>query len=137
MRYSKRTLVISRSQVSQAEGRTALQRDAAEQRKDVGHPAEDAIASLLLMEQSLLSMKRFLATLEHDLQASLGLDKPLRRKAARYRDKADNDEVAQHVVDLLRDKGIVAQHVNAPATPTLAPGTPIHRIDDGSVGRKP
>ena len=43
------------------------------------HPADDAVAMLLIMEQSLLSMRRFLSTLERDLARSLG-EKPRRRK---------------------------------------------------------
>jgi hypothetical protein len=135
MQYTKRSLVVSQSRVSEAVEPVANRREVVEQRPDVRHPAADAIASLLLMEQSLLSMKRFLATLERDLQASLGLDKPLRHKAARYRAKADNDELAQHVMDLLRDQGIVAQHVNAPAA-APEPTPPVHRNGDGPDLRK-
>jgi len=85
MRYTKRTLVVSQSRISDPEARVARGQNV-QPFEDVDHPAVNAIVLLLVMEQSLLSMKRFLSTLEHDLALSLGLDKPLRaKKAARYR----------------------------------------------------
>jgi hypothetical protein len=109
MRYTKRTLVISQSNISEAEQRVARQRQVVEQLEDTRHPSVDAMTFLLVMEQSLLSMRRFLATLERDLELSVGSDKPGRKKAARSRAKAGTDKLAQAVVDVLRDGGIDAE----------------------------
>jgi len=109
MQYTKRTLVVAQSTVSEAEQRVARQRDVVKQQADSRHPSVDATALLLVMEQSLLSMKRFLATLERDLELSMGSGKPSRRKAARRRAEADADNLAQQVVDVLRDEGIDAK----------------------------
>jgi hypothetical protein len=136
MQYTKRTLVVSQSRVSEAAGRIANPREGAAPRQDAGDPAVDAVASLLLMEQSLLSMKRFLATVQHDLEVSLGADKPLRRKAARYRAQAGADELAQRVVNALRDRDIDARHVQRPAASPPEPRPPVHRNDDGPDLRK-
>jgi hypothetical protein len=72
MRYAKRTIVAAQSRVSKAEGRVAKQRKAVEALENASHPADHAIGLPLVMEQSLLSMKRFLSTLERDLEQSLG-----------------------------------------------------------------
>ena len=48
-------------------------------RTQASHSSDDAVARLLIMEQSLLSMRRFLSTLERDLARSLG-EKPRRQK---------------------------------------------------------
>jgi hypothetical protein len=104
MRYTKRTLIISQSTVSEAE-----QREVVERLGDAHDPLVDATALLLVMEQSLLSMKRFLATLERDLELSMGLGKPLRRKASRHQAEGSTTKLAQQVVHALRDGGIDAK----------------------------
>ena len=109
MRYTKRTLVISRSRVSEAEGFVARQRDVVDRLKDARHPADDSIALLLVMEQSLLSMKRFLSTVERVLEQSLGLEKPSRAKVSRNRAKTGAEELAQQVAGALREEGIDAE----------------------------
>ena len=134
MQYTKRTLVVAQSRVSEAEGRATRQRDVVDRLKNVGHPADNAIALLLVMEQSLLSMKRFLATLERDLELSLGVEKPLRRKASRYEAKAHTDELARQVVDALRDRGIEGRIGNPPAS---RPEPPLLPVRDRLEARKP
>ena len=109
MRYTKRTLVVAQSTVSEAEQRVARQRDVVKQQADSRHPSVDATALLLVMEQSLLSMKRFLAILERDLELSMGLGKPSRSKASRRRAEAGTDKLAQQVAGVLRNGGIVAE----------------------------
>jgi hypothetical protein len=52
-----------------------LQRRKVERAVADHHPADEAQARLLIMEQSLLSMKRFLRFLERDLEAELSLHK--------------------------------------------------------------
>jgi antirestriction protein ArdC len=137
MQYTKRTLVVAQSRVSEAEGRAIRQRDVVNRLKDVGHPADDAIALLLVMEQSLLSMKRFLATLQHDLELSLGAEKPSRRKISRYEAKAHADELARQVVDALHHKGIEAR-VSDPSAPAASgSGRPILRTGHRPEGGRP
>jgi hypothetical protein len=113
LKYTKRTVVVSQSRVSEAEQRVARQRQVVDRLQTTRHPAEHAIALLLVMEQSLLSMRRFLSTLERDLEISLGEDKPQRKKISRYREKAVTDQMAQHVVDALRDGGIAGAVASA------------------------
>ena len=113
MRYTKRTLVISQANVVDAEQRVARQRDVVEQLDDCRHPSVHATALLLVMEQSLLSMKRFLATVEQELELSMGLRKPKRTKAARRRAEANADQLAAQVVDVLRVAGLDAKHSGA------------------------
>jgi hypothetical protein len=85
MRYTNRTIAGSQARISEAEGRVARQREVVERLENDHHPADNAVALLLVMEQSLLSMKRFLTTLERDLEQSLGADKPRRTKIASRR----------------------------------------------------
>ena len=115
MRYTKRTLVISQANVVEAEQRVALQRDVVEKLEDCRHPSVHATALLLVMEQSLLSMKRFLATVEQELELSMGLRKPKRTKAARRRAEANADQLAQQVVEVLHDAGVDAKRAGTDA----------------------
>jgi hypothetical protein len=79
MRYTNRTIVVSQARILEAEGSVAYQRKIIERLQSACHPADDAVALLLVMEQSLLSMKRFLSTLERELEQSLGTAKKLPR----------------------------------------------------------
>jgi hypothetical protein len=114
MQYTKQTLVISQGHVAAAEERVARQRDIVEKLEECRHPSVNAIALLLVMEQSLLSMKRFLATLERDLELEVGSGKPKRTKAAR-RAEAGTHQVARQVVEVLREAGIDAEHAGTDA----------------------
>jgi hypothetical protein len=80
-------------------------------------------------------MTRFLATLERDLELSLGVEEPLRRKALLYKAKAQTDELARQVVDALHDKGIEARISERAAPAASGSGTPIlrtgHRPEGG------
>jgi hypothetical protein len=106
MQYTKRTVIVSQSRISEAEEILARQRRVVERLENARHPAEHAVALLLIMEQSLLSMRRFLATLERDLERALGVaEKPLRTKAARHREKANNAQLAQYAGEALRGDG--------------------------------
>ena len=109
MRYTNRTVIVSKSRISEVEERITRHRKVVQELQHSGHPADHATALLLVMEQSLLSMKRFLSTIERDLERSLSVaEKPLRRKAARYRERAKNDELTQDVVDALKCGGMEA-----------------------------
>jgi hypothetical protein len=128
MRYTKRTLVISQANVVDAEQRVARQRDVVEQLEECRHPSVHAIALLLVMEQSLLSMKRFLATVERELELAVGSSKPKRTKAARRRTEADTDQFAQQVVEDLRDAGLDAKHSGADARAETRTADPVASI---------
>jgi hypothetical protein len=117
MQYTNRTITVSQSRIVEAEGRVARQRRVVERLGNDRHPADHAVALLLVMEQSLLSMKRFLATLERDLERSLGVGKPSRKKAARHRTDESTDQVARQVVKALRSGGIDTDQVAVSASP--------------------
>jgi hypothetical protein len=119
MRYTNRTVVGSQSRIITAEGRVARQRKVVQRLEDAGHPADNAAGLLLLMEQSLLSMKRFLTTLERDLERSLGAGKPLRTKGSRRQVKAKTDKLAEQKVDALQSRGLEADQVSVSPAPVL------------------
>jgi hypothetical protein len=73
MKYTTQKVEISRGIVEEQEARVVLQRRRVEKAVADRDPAEEARARLLIMEQSLLSMKRFLRFLERDLEAELSL----------------------------------------------------------------
>jgi hypothetical protein len=112
MKYSSRTIVVSQSCISEAEVRSARDRlvDHLDHERP---PADQAQAMLLVMQQSLRSMKRFLATPERDLERSLGETEKSRRTkpAARRRTEVGAEEVAQGVVEALQDSGIQAERI--------------------------
>jgi hypothetical protein len=129
MRYTKRTIIVSQSRVSEAEERVTRQRKIVEKLESARHPADDAVALLRVMEQSLLSMRRFIATLERDLERSLGIgEKPHRTKVARRQDEARTDRIAREVVDLLRDRGIDAEQAEVPAPSSSTSPGPSQKI---------
>jgi hypothetical protein len=88
MRYTNRTIIVSQSRLSEAEARVGKHREMVKKLEDARHPGDDAIALLLVMEQSLLSMKRFLSILERDLKQSLGAAEKARLQASRRRAQA-------------------------------------------------
>lgn len=140
MRYTNRTIVISRSRIREGEQRIAFQRKLVERLESADHPVESAIARLLLMEQSLLSMKRFLATLERnlerDLERSFGLKtKPHRSKAKPHRTETDVDAMAQQVVNVLSAEGIEAKRVDRPPTVVTEAGSDQQGIELTEVER--
>jgi len=115
--------IVSQSRVTEAEDRVTRRRKLVDRLEAAHHPADDAIARLLVMEQSLLVMRQFLSAVEQDLERSLGLaEKPLRRKVKRHRTKSNTDEIAQQVVDVLRRGGIDARVVDCDASPLLLTG---------------
>jgi hypothetical protein len=67
MKYTTSKIEITRGTVLRSAQRVARQRQLVEQAPREGAFADQAQALLLVMEQSLLSMKRFLKTLEKDL----------------------------------------------------------------------
>jgi hypothetical protein len=67
MEYTTEKIERTRADVVQAEQRIIRQRRRVEKMLVERHPADEAQAQLLIMEQSLISMTRFLKTLEHEL----------------------------------------------------------------------
>jgi len=61
MQFTKRTIVVSRASAVEAEQRVDRYGRLVETRARAGDLATEAIALLLVMEQSLLLMRRFLA----------------------------------------------------------------------------
>lgn len=83
MEYKKRTLVVSQSRIAEAEHPTPDRHRPERKTEHAGDPATDAVARLLVMEQSLRSMRRFLAALERDLALSLGTPRAQQRSKVR------------------------------------------------------
>jgi hypothetical protein len=73
------------------------------------------------MEQSILSMRRLLSRLERDLELSLAVAMPPRRKAKRHRSMG---HVGQEVVDALRSNGIEAGRVDIQSLTPTSPSDP-------------
>ena len=72
----------TRADVVQAEQRIQRQRRRVEKLLVERHPADEAQAQLLIMEQSLISMTRFLKALERDLEiGDLSLQRPGAKRA--------------------------------------------------------
>ena len=67
MEYSAEKIEQTKTNIVEAEQRIARQRRRVEKMLVERHPADEAQAQLLIMEQSLISMTRFLKTLERDL----------------------------------------------------------------------
>jgi len=68
MQYTTPKIEAARADLVRAEQRTLNQRRRVEKLLIERSPADEAQARLLVMEQSLLAMARFLAVLEHDLE---------------------------------------------------------------------
>ena len=76
MQYTTEKIERTRAHVQQTEQRIARQRRRVEKMLVERHPADEAQAQLLIMEQSLIAMTRFLKSLERDLEmGDLGLQR--------------------------------------------------------------
>jgi hypothetical protein len=134
MRYTNGTIIVSQSRIVQSERRVRRQRKIVEALENAHHPADHAVALLLVMEQSLLSMKRFLATLEADLSRSLGLGKPQWRKAARKRSETGAGQSVHAVAAALRSGEPEVDRVLVSAAPDEAE-LPIGKQDQQSTSQ--
>jgi hypothetical protein len=132
VRHTTRTIVVSQSRIVEAEGRVEKQRETVQALENLRHPADHAVALLLVMEQSLLSMKRFLATLEADLSRSLGLGKPQRSKAARKRSETGVGQNVQQVAAAFSSGRPEASRVPVSAVPDEAE-LPVGKQDQESA----
>jgi hypothetical protein len=68
MQYTTEKIEQTRNNIAQTEQRIVRQRRRVEKMLVERHPADEAQAQLLIMEQSLIAMTRFLKTLERDLE---------------------------------------------------------------------
>jgi hypothetical protein len=68
MQYTTEKIEQTRNNIVQTEQRIQRQRRRVEKMLVERHPADEAQAQLLIMEQSLISMTRFLRNLERDLE---------------------------------------------------------------------
>ena len=68
MQFTTEKIEQARSNIAETEQRILRQRRRVEKMLIERHPADEAQAQLLIMEQSLIAMTRFLKNLERDLQ---------------------------------------------------------------------
>lgn len=80
MQFTAEKIEQARSNMVQTEQRILRQRRRVEKMLIERHPADEAQAQLLVMEQSLISMARFLKTLERELEVK-DLSLPRRQTA--------------------------------------------------------
>jgi hypothetical protein len=73
MEYTSKRVEATRGRVRDQEKRIARQREKIERAIIDRHPADELQARLLIMEQSLIAMARFLRNLEQDLWDELGI----------------------------------------------------------------
>ena len=99
MRFTTEKIEQTRNNIAQTEQRIVRQRRRVEKMLIERHPADEAQAQLLIMEQSLIAMTRFLKNLERDLEmGDLSLQRlqtAKRVKAAVSRPAADGVEPPQ------------------------------------------
>jgi hypothetical protein len=92
VKFTNEKVEATRGDVRAPEARVARQQEMIAAAIEAQHPLDDMRARLLVMEQSLLSMKRFLAILERDLEMSLGIHRPQRPMRLRAKQEdADSD----------------------------------------------
>ena len=96
MQFTTEKIEQARSNIVETEQRILRQRRRVEKMLIERHPADEAQAQLLIMEQSLISMTRFLKNLERDLQLNdlslQGRQTAKRIKAAQTSTAADGTE---------------------------------------------
>jgi hypothetical protein len=85
MQFTTEKIARTRSNIVETEQRILRQRRRVEKMLIERHPADEAQAQLLIMEQSLIAMTRFLKNLERDLQMN---DLSLQRHQTAKRIKA-------------------------------------------------
>jgi hypothetical protein len=86
MRHTSEKIEHTTENIANAEQRVVRQRRRVEKMLVERHPAEEAQAQLLIMEQSLIAMARYLKTLMEDLEAGdVSLQKRITEKRIRGR----------------------------------------------------
>jgi hypothetical protein len=89
MEYTTNKMEESRDIVRAQEKRVARPRERLQQAIAARHPADELQARLLIMEQSLICMARFLKNLERDLTDDLSLQKAQTQKRIKSAMKAE------------------------------------------------
>jgi hypothetical protein len=90
MQFTTEKIEQTRNNIVQTEQRIARQRRRIEKMLVERHPADEAQAQLLIMEQSLIAMVRFLRNLERDLEMG---DLSLQRYKTAKRIKAARPQI--------------------------------------------
>ena len=90
MEFTTEKIERARSNIVQTEQRIVRQRRRVEKMLVERHPADEAKALLMVMEQSLLLMNRFLQFLERDLEAELSLNKHQTQNRIKAQNKTDS-----------------------------------------------
>jgi hypothetical protein len=94
MQYTTEKIEQTRANVLQTEQRIVRQRRRVEKMLIERHPADEAQAQLLIMEQSLIAMTRFLKNLERALEVDeLGQGRPNAKRI-----KANPDRPAETAI---------------------------------------
>jgi hypothetical protein len=94
MQYTTEKIEQTRANVLQTEQRIVRQRRRVEKMLIERHPADEAQAQLLIMEQSLIAMTRFLKNLERALEVDeLGQGRPNGKRI-----KANHDRPAEAAI---------------------------------------
>jgi hypothetical protein len=96
MQYTAQNIEQARNNITQTEQRILRQRRRVEKMLVERHPADEAQAQLLIMEQSLISMTRFLKTLERELEVC---DLSLQRHQTAKRTKAAPEHSAMEGIE--------------------------------------
>jgi|AraplaMF_Col_mMF_1032025.scaffolds.fasta_scaffold00140_42 hypothetical protein len=99
MEYTTRRIEVSRGIVREQEARIAQQRRKVMQFLADRNPADELQARLLIMEQSLIAMTRFLRMLERDIQDEFGLHQHQIRKRIEDRRQAVRTETVAEAAD--------------------------------------
>jgi hypothetical protein len=133
MKYTSEKVESTKAKIVESEQRIGRQRRRVEKLLVDRHPADEAQAQLLIMEQSLLAMTRYLKTLLTDLEAGdLSLQKRITEKriraAASMRSaekpirNQDGDSAEEVAADFaeLAVKVVLKEEVEAPVLTVLA-----------------
>jgi len=99
MQYTTKRVEVTRGIVREQEGRVARQRNKVALAISNRQPADDLQARLLIMEQSLISMSRFLKILERDLDEELGIHKCQTQKRIKDPRKALRSQTIEEAAD--------------------------------------
>jgi len=99
MEYTTRKVEVSRGRFQEQAARVTRQRKKVEQAIADRNPAEEMQARLLIMEQSLIAMARFLKILERDLQSDLSIQGYATQKRIKDRRELERSETLAEAVD--------------------------------------
>ena len=113
MQFTTEKIERTRGNIVETEQRILRQRRRVEKMLVERHPADEAQAQLLIMEQSLIAMTRFLKNLERDLQMN---DLSLQRHQTAKRIKAAQSQPAP---DGAAPEGIEPQPPKSPQAPKI------------------